>query len=44
MSEEKRDWRENLSDEQRKKIASAMSVGVILLMVLVCIGLYFLIR
>lgn len=44
MSEEKRDWRENLSDEQRRKIASAMSVGVILLMVLVCIGLYFVIR
>ncbi len=44
MSEEMRDWRENLTDEQRKKIASAMSVGIILLMVLVCIGLYFLIR
>lgn len=40
----KQDWRENLSDEQRKKIASGLAVGVMVLGLLVCIGLYLLVR
>jgi len=44
VPDEKRDWRENLTDEQRKRIASAMSIGIILLMVLGCIVLYSIVR
>ncbi len=43
-SGEKRDWRENLSDEQRKKLASGLAVGVMVLGLLMCIGLYLLVR
>lgn len=41
---ERQDWRENLSDDQRRKIASGLAVGVMLLGVLICVGLYMLIR
>lgn len=41
---EKRDWRENLSDEQRRKLASGLAVGVMVLGLLICIGLYLLVR
>lgn len=44
MSEPKPDWRENLTDEQRKRIASAASIAVIVGLVLVCVLLYMLIR
>lgn len=44
VSDEKRDWRENMTDQQRKRLASALSIGVIVLMILVCFGLYALIR
>ena len=40
---EKRDWRENLTDEQRKRLASAISILVILAGVLLCVALYFII-
>jgi hypothetical protein len=41
---EKQDWRENLSDEQRKKLASGIAVAVMVLGLLLCIGLYLLVR
>lgn len=41
---DKRDWRENLSDEQRKRVASALAILIILGTVLVCMALYFVIR
>ena len=41
---EKGDWRENLSDEQRKRIASALAILIIVGTVLVCIALYALAR
>lgn len=44
VSERKPDWRENLSDEQRKRIASAMSIVIIVGLILVCILIYTLIR
>lgn len=43
-SDEKRDWRTDLSEEQRKRLASAMAIGVIVLFVLMCMGLWFLVR
>lgn len=39
----KGDWRENLSDEQRKRVASALAILIIVGGVLFCIGVYFLI-
>ena len=44
MDATKRDWRENLSDHQRKRIASALSILVIVGGLLFCIVLYSLIR
>lgn len=41
---EKRDWRENLSDEQRRKLASALSILVLLTFALLCVLVYFLVR
>lgn len=41
---EKGDWRENLTDHQRKRIASALSIIVIVSFVLLCVGLYYVIR
>ena len=41
---EKRDWREDLTDEQRKKLASGMAIGVMVLGLVICIGLYLLVR
>ena len=41
---EKQDWRENLSDEQRRKLASGIAVGVMVLGLIMCIGLYLLVR
>lgn len=44
MLEEKRDWRENLSDQQRRQLASALSIFILLLLLFVCVGLYMLAR
>ncbi len=41
---EKRDWRENMTDEQRRKLASALSILVLATFALVCVGAYMLIR
>lgn len=38
------DWRERMTEEQRKRLASALSIGVILGMVLICIVLYSVVR
>lgn len=43
VAEEKRDWRENLTDEQRKRIASALSVGIILFFILICVLVYYMV-
>lgn len=43
-SGEKRDWREDLSEEQRRKLASGISVAIIFIMILACAGVYMLIR
>lgn len=41
---QKQDWRENLTDEQRKRLASALSIAVLFGMALLCVGAYMLIR
>lgn len=41
---EKTDWRENLSDEQRKRLASALSILVMVTFAILCVLLYFLVR
>lgn len=41
---EKGDWRENLSDEQRRKLASALSILVLVTIALLCVSLYLLVR
>lgn len=41
---EKTDWRENLSDEQRRKLASALSVLVLVGLALLCVLVYFIVR
>jgi hypothetical protein len=40
----KQDWRENLTDEQRRKLASGLAVAVIVLGIVLCLGLYLLVR
>lgn len=40
---EKRDWRENISDEQRRKLASALSILIILGLIVACTVVYTLI-
>jgi hypothetical protein len=40
----KQDWRETISDEQRRKLASGIAVAVMVLGLLICIGLYLLVR
>ena len=42
--ERKPDWRENMTDEQRRKLASALSILVLVTIALVCVGAYMLIR
>lgn len=42
--ESKPDWRENLTDEQRKRIASALSIAILFGLALICVGAYMLIR
>lgn len=44
QSGEKRDWREDLSDEQRRKLASGISVAIIFIMILACAGVYMFVR
>ena len=44
VAERKPDWRENLTDEQRRKFASAASVGILFLLAVACVGAYMLIR
>lgn len=44
VSDHKPDWRENLTDEQRKKLASALSIAILFGMALLCVGAYMLIR
>lgn len=44
VSEQKPDWRENLTDEQRKRIASALSIAIIFGLILVCVIVYMVIR
>lgn len=44
MSTQKPDWRENLSDEQRRKIASAASIAILFGLVVVCAAVYMLVR
>ncbi len=39
---EKTDWRENLTDEQRRRLASALSVLVLVIFALICVGVYML--
>lgn len=41
---EKQDWRENLTDEQRRKIASALAIAIMVGILLLCIGLYLIVR
>lgn len=41
---ENTDWRENMTDEQRRKLASALSILVLVTIALVCVGAYMLIR
>ena len=43
-SNQKADWRENMTDEQRRKLASALSILVLVALALVCVGAYMLIR
>lgn len=43
-AEEKTDWRENLSDEQRRKIASALSIAILVGIALICILIYYVMR
>lgn len=41
---EKRDWRENLTDEQRRKLASALSILVLVTFAILCVLIYFIVR
>lgn len=41
---EKTDWRENLTEEQRRKLASGLAIGAMLLVVMACIAVYLLSR
>lgn len=43
VSEQKPDWRENLTDDQRRKLASGLSVLVLVGMVVVCVLIYMLV-
>lgn len=38
------DWRENLTDQQRRRLASSLSVAVILGMILLCFAIYAIVR
>lgn len=44
VPDHKPDWRENLTDEQRKRLASALSIAVLFGMALLCVGAYMLLR
>lgn len=37
---EKTDWRENLTDEQRRRLASTLSIVVLVVFALICVGVY----
>lgn len=43
MSEQKPDWRENLTDEQRRRLASTLSIVILVGLALVCVVAYMLI-
>lgn len=38
------DWRENLTDQQRRRLASSLSVAVIFGMILLCFAIYAIVR
>lgn len=41
---EKTDWRANMSDDQRRKVASALSILVLVTFALLCVLLYYVVR